>query len=173
MKHLAEEDNRVPVKIKIWSFVCTAGVCAADQISKRAVVSALSVNESVALIPGFFHLTFIYNSGASFGILQGKSLYFTLINGAILLCIYLAVLFRKGISSPGRILLGIIAGGAMGNLADRLHYGAVVDFLDFRGIWSYIFNVADMAVVCGGLLFALVIILNDGKDGNHKAKPKH
>ena len=153
--------------------ICAAGIYAADRVSKMSIVSSLSVGESIPVIPGFFHLTFIYNTGASFGMLQDKGVFFIIINSLILIGICWAVFFRKEMTTAGRILLGVVAGGALGNMTDRLCYGAVVDFLDFRGIWPYIFNIADMAVICGGFLFALLIILTDRKPGKEKAKPKH
>ena len=172
MKHLAAANvNRIPLIGKLLFVFCAVGVFAADQISKMAIISSMGVNESIPVLRDFFHLTLIYNTGASFGLLQDKSRIFIVMNVLIIVFISLVVFFSADITVAGRALLGLIAGGAAGNVADRLQYGAVVDFLDFRGIWHYIFNVADMAVVCAGILFALVIILS--KEAPAKAKPKH
>jgi signal peptidase II len=174
MKHLSAADaNTIPLYAKVMFVLCAAGIFAADQVSKAAVVSLMRANESIPLVRGFFHLTFIYNTGASFGMMQGNNSVFIITNASIILMIIVAVFFLKGITPLGRALLGLIAGGAAGNVADRARYGAVVDFLDFRGIWNYIFNVADAAVVCSAILFALVIIFDIGAPGKLKSKPRH
>ena len=92
--------------------------------------------------------------------------FFMIMSGLLLAGICLAAFFQKGIRKPERMLLGLIAGGALGNLTDRiLRSGSVLDFIDFRGIWPYIFNIADMGVVCGGILLALSILLGERKEG--------
>ena len=156
---------------KLGFFICALSVLAMDQLSKNYILSALSLQESLPLIPDFFHLTYIRNSGVSFGMLQDKAIVFTLASGLVIFCICWAAFFWKGFDRLTRILFGFITGGALGNLADRLRYGAVVDFLDFRGIWPYIFNLADMAVVCGGIILALVIVLSERNAV--KEDPKH
>lgn len=137
-----------------------------DRISKMLVVSKMLIGQTTPLIPGFFHITYIENPGAAFGILAHKKWVFVMITIFILaVLIYLA----KTGKEKGHLYtfaLGLIAGGAVGNLTDRLQTGLVIDFLDFRGIWSYIFNGADSFVVTGVLLFALLILLEkpEGRD---------
>jgi signal peptidase II len=144
-------------------------ILAADQISKYAILSRLSLYETIPVIPDFFHLTYIMNSGASFGMLPEKTGLFILLTGGVILLICWAAFFWKGMDRAARILLGLVTGGALGNLTDRIRFGAVVDFLDFRGIWPYVFNVADMAVVCGGILLVVTYAWTERK----REKPKH
>ena len=152
-------------------FLCAILIFVADQVSKNAIVSSMRLESSIPLIPGFFHLTFIMNSGGSFGFLKDRISVFITINIVVLIVIFRLVFYSRSINNLVKTLLGVITGGALGNLSDRIQYGAVVDFLDFRGIWRYIFNVADMAVVCGSIALALVFLFDAWMPG--KGSPKH
>ena len=155
----------------LWYFCIVPIILALDQITKALVVSRMELYESIAVIPDFFHLTYILNTGASFGILQDHFMLFVIVTCLVVVFILWAVLFWSGAGKLIRIVLGLITGGAIGNLIDRIRFGAVVDFFDFRGIWSYIFNVADMAVVCGGFLLIIAILAEESKTS--ESKPKH
>ena len=152
-------------------FLHSLVVYTVDQLSKWLVVANIGYLQSVPVIPGFFHLTHILNNGASFGLLRDRVGLFIWITGFALAFILWLVFFWNGATKPIRLLLGLVAGGALGNLSDRMRYGAVVDFLDFRGIWAYIFNVADIAVVCGGILLGIVLLLDSA--GEAIRKPRH
>jgi len=125
-----------------------------DQFSKALVVSCMDLGESIPVIKGFFHITFILNPGASFGILANQIFLFVALTLAVIAFIFWLLWQKEVVSKWQQFLLGLITGGAMGNLIDRVRQGAVIDFIDFRGIWPYIFNVADIGVVVGGLVFA-------------------
>ncbi|NLI90746.1 MAG: signal peptidase II [Peptococcaceae bacterium] len=127
-----------------------------DRLSKVMIQHSMQLGESVGVIPGFFHLTYILNPGAAFGMLSGKRWFFV-----IIALVVLAVIFYYQRSVPKeqkvmRVCMGMIGGGALGNLYDRLFIGKVVDFLDFK-VWSYIFNFADSMVVIGGFLLVIMI----------------
>ena len=172
MKHLSEYEANIKFPGRIGFCVCAPAVFAADQLGKMRVLSAMAPNASIPVIPGFFHITLILNTGASFGMFQDKAVFFMILTGLLSLAIAWAALFRRGLKGAVRIVLGIVLGGALGNLTDRiLRGGAVVDFIDFRGIWPYIFNIADMAVVCGGILLALLVLTEENKAA--ALKPKH
>lgn len=134
-----------------------------DRITKGLVTSKLFLNQTIPVIQDFFHITYIHNRGASFGMLKDQRWLFVLLTLAVVAGIVWTVLKEKSISTPMRLLLGLVSGGALGNLIDRLRWGFVVDFIDFRGIWPYIFNVADIGVVVGGILFALLYLREDQK----------
>ncbi len=125
-------------------------VFAADQFSKWLVLTRMTPGEEVPVIPGAFHITSSRNPGAAFGILQGQTFFFL----AITVLLLAGIVFyarRLGSASPLlRLGLGLAAGGAAGNLVDRLRFGTVVDFLDF-GVWP-VFNLADVAIVAGAFL---------------------
>ncbi len=127
-----------------------------DRISKMIIQANMDLGQSIPVIPGFFHITYILNPGAAFGMLQGKTWFFILTSlvvvGAI---IFFQYKIPKG-ERLARVSLGMIAGGAVGNLIDRLLNGKVIDFLDFK-VWSYIFNFADSMIVIGGIILVLLI----------------
>ncbi len=116
----------------------------------------MSVHESIPVLGNFFHLTYVENSGAAFGInFQGGPVVFTVaaLMATVLVIWYLWKLREKGFAL--KLSLALILGGAVGNLADRLLFGKVVDFFDF-GIGGYhwpVFNVADSAVTVGMFIF--------------------
>ena len=118
-----------------------------DQSSKAAVQMLMYLGESIPVVPPVFYLTYIMNPGAAFGLLAHQTSLFVTVT--VLLVAGVLLGYRK--LPPGRNLLryglGLVLGGALGNLADRLRYGRVVDFLDFR-VWP-VFNLADMAIVIG------------------------
>ena len=125
---------------------------AADQATKWLALKFLSRVPTVPILPGIFHLTLVHNSGVAFGLFQGHGLWITLGTLAIL-----AGLFRTTFRSSGApwvpLCLALILGGAIGNLADRMRFGGVIDFLDFR-VWP-VFNLADSCITVGALLLAV------------------
>jgi signal peptidase II len=133
-------------------FLIALAVLATDQISKFFVVQLMQPNQSIPVIQNIFHITYVRNFGAAFGILPHRTILFVLVSLSVA---FLILLFYRHIP-PGhqylRIALALQFGGALGNnLFDRLRLGYVVDFLDFQ-FWP-VFNVADMAIVIGiGLL---------------------
>lgn len=122
-----------------------------DQLSKYVVRVNMELYQSIPVIENIFHITYIRNPGAAFGILAQQTLFFIIITSAVL--IGMAVFYRHIINEGPLVQwsMGMVAGGAVGNLIDRVRYGEVVDFFDFR-IWP-VFNIADIAIVLGvGLL---------------------
>lgn len=142
-----------------------AAVIALDQITKTAITSRFLLHESYAVLDGFFNLVYVMNPGAAFGFLAGASaafryIFFTGITAvAILLIIYYLVKNQHG-STITVVSLTLIFGGAVGNLIDRIRFGAVVDFLDFYlGTFHWpAFNVADSAITVGAILMIGEII---------------
>ena len=122
-----------------------------DQISKYILQLNMAKYESIPIIPQVFYLTYIENPGAAFGILAHYTNFFIM---TTLLVIGVTLFFYRKIvvtSTLMQLEVGLIIGGSLGNLADRIRIGHVVDFLDFR-IWP-VFNFADTAIVVGvGLL---------------------
>ena len=134
-----------------------------DQLSKAWIVDSFRLNESMAILPGFFNLVYVTNTGAAFSMLAGVDSpwrhYFFLGVGTIAL-IGLTVAYWKlrKISKYYPLALGLIAGGAAGNLIDRLRFGAVIDFLDLyvgRYHWPA-FNIADSAICVGACVFLIL-----------------
>ncbi len=144
----------------IW--ITLVGILILDRISKIIVQHYVPLGQSIVVIPHFFHITYILNPGAAFGILAGQNWFFISIS---ILVIGAIIYFHKQVPVEQKLMsicMGLIGGGALGNFYDRLFVGKVVDFLDFK-VWSYIFNIADSALVVGGLALALLIFLQDKK----------
>lgn len=143
-----------------WGIVIA--VLLADQLSKLAVMGSLSLFESIPVIPGFFNLTYVINRGAAFSLLaQADASWrhpFFVAVGVIAVTALTIFYFRTRKDEPRQALgLPLIAGGALGNLVDRLRLGGVVDFLDFHysGLHWPAFNIADSAICIGVGLFIL------------------
>lgn len=148
-------------------FIATA-VLLADRLTKIAVARNMAEFDSIPVIPGVFHLTYIRNPGAAFGLLPNRTSFFVVIS---LVVVALILLFAGRLSKGGpayQIALGMMLGGALGNLWDRLHGGLVIDFLDFR-VWP-VFNVADSSLVVGVLLFAYLVIRSPGPEPRAEKK---
>ncbi|WP_427169084.1 signal peptidase II [Fusobacterium nucleatum] len=130
-----------------------------DQYSKFIVDSTLSVGETVPVIDGFFNLTYVQNRGVAFGLFQGKiDIVSILALIAIALILFYFCKNLKKISFLERIAYTMIFSGAVGNMIDRLFRAFVIDMLDFRGIWSFIFNFADVWINTGVILIVVEYI---------------
>ena len=152
---------------KNWEKTLFIGVIALDQISKIQVVNSMKLGESVPIIEKFFYLTYTLNPGAAFGILPNQRVFFLLIGVALLIWF---IFFYPRLKKMEKLLkFGIILGvsGSIGNLIDRFQTGYVIDFLDFK-IWRAIFNVADVAIVCG--MFIIFYFVAFRMDDNGKIK---
>lgn len=132
-------------------------VFALDRAAKVAAMKILTPGEPVAVIPGIFHLTLVFNKGAAFGILKDRGAFFILLSVSVIIFILLYLWKNKTSSIPMLLASGMLLGGAAGNLADRMAFGHVIDFLDFR-VWP-VFNIADSAITAGAILLAYGIIL--------------
>ncbi len=129
-----------------------------DQFSKYYIQSHMTLGMSLPVIPNIFHITYILNPGAAFGILEHQTIVFIIIAlGIIAAAVYLYPRIPQS-HYPLRIGSGLMVGGAIGNVIDRIKTGYVIDFFDFR-IWP-VFNVADIAIVCGVALIIYSLLLS-------------
>jgi len=137
-----------------------------DQWTKYFIQSHLLPGMSIPVIPHVFHITYVLNSGAAFSLLEHQTGLF--IGIALVILLAIAWYYPRIAAGPLllRIAIGLQAGGAIGNLIDRIKTGYVVDFLDFR-IWP-VFNVADMAIVVGVGLILVQIFYLSGKEGDNR-----
>ncbi|MBE0448343.1 MAG: signal peptidase II [Actinobacteria bacterium] len=137
-------------------FIVAGFVLVIDQVLKAYIRYMLPVGESVPLVPGILYLTHVRNSGAAFGIFPNQRIVFFIVSIAV---IFLILYYSKCIGKADRlttISLGLVLGGAIGNLIDRAISGRVTDFIDFR-FWP-VFNVADSVIVIGVILLSLNLI---------------
>ena len=144
----------------VFFFTTALLLVAADQLSKFWIRSNLAIGESVFEV-GFFRLTHVHNSGAAFGLFQGHSFPLTIIAsvGVAALLLYALFFYHKFPlldNRLGKIALGLVLGGTVGNLIDRIRFGYVTDFIDV-GIWPT-FNIADSAAVVGVIIIAYSLL---------------
>ncbi|RJX30050.1 MAG: signal peptidase II [Desulfurivibrio sp.] len=153
-------------------------IIAADQLTKWLIMSRFGLYEIKEIVPGFFNLTYLHNTGAAFGLLANANPawrpYF-FIGVAVLALVFVFFAFRqyRHRSAGYLFAFAFIGGGAVGNLIDRVRFGSVVDFLDFY-VSTYhwpAFNVADSAIVVGVGLFLLTSLL-DRDEGREEGKIK-
>lgn len=142
-------------------FLVALVVLLLDLFTKYIVQSQMELFQSIPVINNVFHITYILNPGAAFGMFANKTTFFILVTIVLLLGV---AIFYKYLKQEGKVAilaLGMVVGGAIGNMIDRFRYGQVVDFLDFR-IWP-IFNLADVAIVTGMALLMIKILRSEPK----------
>mgnify|MGYP005858776215 CR=1 FL=1 len=155
---------------KRWWEYCLLPTIAAltvvvDQVTKKQVMAHLQPNESWAPLPllkTWFSITHVNNTGAAFGLFPDYGNVFMLI--AVIVVVAIAVYYWHMPAGQKlvKLSLGLQLGGAVGNLLDRLQYGHVVDFIDFK-IWP-VFNLADSSIVLGVLLLAYALLREPRED---------
>ena len=129
-----------------------------DQITKFLVLANIPTHVTIEVIPGFFNLVQVHNTGAAFGMMKDNNAFF--IGLASVAIVAVAVMARRGcfLDAPSRIGAALLASGIVGNLTDRLLHGYVVDFLDvilpWYGHWPA-FNVADACICVAAFLFLI------------------
>lgn len=155
-----------------------------DQLTKYLVRTFMEVGDTLPVIRNFFHITYSLNDGMAFGSMGGEARWVFMIFtpvalGAVLFYLYH---YRKTIDKLSVLSLSMIFAGGASNMIDRIFFihldptstgyfdGRVVDFLDFRGIWNAIFNVADAFVVVGVFLFLFAFIRDELKRKKQPAK---
>jgi len=131
-----------------------------DQASKFYIQHNMHIGESIPVIKGIFHITYIENPRTSFGLFEYNTSFFViaaLISVILVILIYKKIIFKK---DPFMYIpLTLVLGGAVGNLIDRVRIdGKVIDFIDFR-IWP-VFNFADSAIVCGMLVLLIHLLFH-------------
>ena len=135
-------------------------LAAVDQITKMIVNAHIELYRKIEIIPGFFYLTNVRNTGAAWSILSGKSAFFIVAAIAAIFMIFWYLYRNEKISAIYRFGLVMIAAGAFGNLIDRISYAYVIDFMDFY-IFGYnfpVFNFADCCITIGaGLLITDIL----------------
>ena len=149
-------------------------VLAADIATKALAVAHLRPGAPVHVLGDVLQLNLLRNSGAAFSVGTGITIVFTAI--AVAVVIYIVRAARRLRSTAWALTLGLLLGGACGNLVDRifrapgLFRGDVVDFIEVTRYWP-VFNVADSAIVCGGILTVLLALAGHHLDGTRGDRP--
>lgn len=140
----------------MWLALVALAILILDQLSKQAVIDSIVRGDAVDVI---FGIQFVHsrNSGIAFGFLSGEGALVPVL-GLVVLAVVMAWFASHPRLPFAWLATGLIAGGAIGNLVDRLRHGAVTDFISVGSFPS--FNVADAAITCGVVLFALIAIID-------------
>jgi signal peptidase II len=163
-----------------WLLALAGFIFLSDQWSKEWILRNLPPGayfppENIEVIPGFFHIVHLGNTGAAWGMFQGMSFWLGLLAIAALAAIFI---FRRYLNLellPVQISFGLLSGGILGNLIDRLRHGYVVDFLDFHFGSFYTwpaFNIADAGICVGVGIYILISFLHPaaiGEDPDRKS----
>ena len=149
--------------IKYAALAVAALLVGLDQWIKAWAVTGLS--QQIAVIPGLFYLTYLENTGAAFGILQGHAFILGIVS-LVILTVMLGVLLSGKVKE--RVLIwgmALVLAGGVGNLIDRLARGFVIDYLDFSALFGFpVFNLADCFVVIGTGLIMVYLVFFDQKN---------
>lgn len=152
--------NKRKIVLLITDLVLAVILIAADQITKYFAVLTLKNQTPFVLVEGIFELHYLENRGAAFGILQEQKFFFIFI-AAVILGVIVYVLFKTPYQKRYiklHMTLVFIAGGAIGNLIDRVRYDYVVDFLYFSLINFPVFNVADIYVTLAAIYLVILLL---------------
>lgn len=140
--------------MRFWlSILAILGI---DQLTKWLIVANMQVGESHPFIGQWLKLTYVQNRGAAFGMLQGYSWFF-LIAAGLVIAAFIFYNVRYPVPGPLRWWMGLVAAGAVGNFIDRFRFGYVIDFFDLG--WWPVFNIADAAIVIGGVMLVIYLLL--------------
>lgn len=133
-----------------------------DQITKALVASNLECAESIPVIKNILNITFVKNEGMAFGFFSDNRIVFMIPTVVLIAFVCYIIIKLHGKNRFFDVAAGLILGGGVGNMIDRVLRGYVVDFVDFCAFdfWKWVFNVADAAVFVGCVAFAVVILKN-------------
>lgn len=152
-------------------FLPAALVVAIDQLTKQLFWRN---GHNYDIVNGYFHITLVKNAGAAFGVFQGGRLFFIIASVVAVVLISWVALRLPPQDRLRRLFLGLILGGAVGNLIDRALHGEVIDFIQIgiHGHFWPVFNVADMGVTIGAVLLVLVAMRSPGvRTETHAVEP--
>jgi signal peptidase II len=154
----------------VWLLIGLAAVTVLiDQVSKTVVVGTMTEGEEVTVINHFFYLIFVRNAGAAFSMVSGQTWIFSILAVLVIGVIIWAI--RRIHSRAWAVVFGLLLGGTIGNLIDRLFrepgfgVGHVIDFLNLPWLMPAIFNVADIAISAAAVTFVILVLLGIGLNG--------
>ncbi len=150
----------------LFGLTCGGIALALDQLTKAAAMAnAVALTAGLPILPSF-NLVLVRNDGASFGLLGGLPPWL-LVTLALAICVWLLATMLRATDRIEAAGCGLIIGGALGNMIDRMRHGAVTDFLDFyAGAWHWpAFNLADTFIFCG----VAALLLGSGKGSRRRA----
>lgn len=163
-KKTKKEKTLIKNREYVYSVACVLLII--DQLLKLLVRSRVPLLEEIEVIPGFFSIYHVENSGAAFSLFSGATIVLIILSVLVLAFLHYFVLTDEKMTKWRIFSLGIVIGGIVGNLVDRILYGAVVDYLSFD-IFGYgfpVFNIADIGITIGFIILAINILRRDGNE---------
>ncbi len=153
-------------KIFIVAFVITL----IDQVIKNILIFNFDFGDEVVLIDNFFSITMLKNTGAAFSLFDSNTIFLILVSIFALNLIYFFLIKGKNLLNFEKIILGVLIGGILGNLVDRVVHGYVIDYLDFSlfGFNYPVFNFADISIVVSIVL--IIIMIYKGENNGVQSK---
>jgi signal peptidase II len=145
-----------------YAVIAVIGI-AIDQIVKAWAYNELRPVGSIPLIKDVFHFTYRENTGAAFSFLEGNNVFFIFLTSTVIVMLLYLLLSGRILNKVAEYCVLFIAMGGAGNLIDRFNYEFVVDMFDFTLINFAVFNVADIFVTCGSILFILIFLFTKGE----------
>ena len=143
-------------KKNIFMFLTALIIIILDQLTKFLIRKNFMIGESTPIINNVLHFTYVTNTGSAFGLLKNLNWFFVFFSVIVIIIVFCYL--RKKIPEKERFLqfaVGLLLGGTIGNLIDRILFRAVTDFIDFR-IWP-VFNIADSAVTVSVAIFVILL----------------
>lgn len=134
-----------------------------DQLIKYIVIQNVSLQDIIEVVPGLFNLVYVKNTGAAFSILSGKTYILSLVSLAICIFLVYYLVRKKPKNKLCLVSFGMILGGAVGNLIDRVWRNFVVDYIELAFMNFPVFNLADIAITAGAVLLMVYMIFFDSK----------
>jgi signal peptidase II len=169
VRQAIERRRRRQTKARSWRFAaCAALVLVLDQIAKVAIRSTLEPREAVDVFPGF-DVSRVTNEGIAFGLFPGRQTAVAVLTVVALCAIAIALAGLVARNDTVAVGAGLLVGGSLGNLIDRLAHGAVTDFIDFAR-WPA-FNVADIGITVGAALIVLGLLRDGEGEGEEDDGP--
>ena len=159
MGSVSKTKNKMPL-LCLFAFVFAGLVVGIDQWIKWIIVENVNPIERISVIPHIFSLFYLENRGAAFSIFENKQLFLILFTSLLCVVIIGMILFYKSQNAWSWVACILVLGGGIGNLIDRIRLGYVVDYLKFS-FFPPVFNVADICVVTGVILFIIHVLLGE------------
>ena len=144
-------------KIILPLIICTL----IDRLIKILCLSTLNVGDSIVVIKNFLAITLVTNTGAAFSLFSSNTLFLIILSFIVIGIIYFFFIKDQKLSNFMQITYGILLGGIIGNLIDRIIYGYVIDYLNFSFINFPVFNFADICIVISIIILIINILKGD------------
>lgn len=146
-------------KGKIYYITCL--VLLLDQIVKIIVNNCMTLYDEIKLIPNFFSIYYVKNTGAAFSILEGNTTFLIILTIIFILIVHRYIKNEKNMTKLSSISFGLLLGGMFGNLIDRIIHSGVIDYLSFEffGYSFPVFNIADIGITVGVTLMLIDMLL--------------